>query len=143
MTRLKTPAPALLGATLLVFGLAACGSTVATSSFKGEQHEVAQAISNLQSDTRAGDQQKVCENDLAGPVVTRLSTAPGGCKQAVKGQLAEIDNFDVTVESVQITGSGSKRTATAQVKSVYNGKKRVRTVSLVFEGGKWKILSVT
>jgi hypothetical protein len=142
MTRLKTPAPALLGATLLVLGVAACGSTVATSSFKGEQHEVAQTISNLQSDTRAGDQQKVCENDLAGPVVTRLSTAQGGCKQAIKGQLAEIDNFDVTVESVQITGTGSKRTATARVKSVYNGKSRVRTVSLVFEGGKWKILSV-
>jgi hypothetical protein len=142
MRSLKTPAPALLGATLLVFGLAACGSTVATSSFKGEQHEVAQAISNLQSDTRAGDQQKVCENDLAGPVLTRLSAAAGGCKQAVKGQLAEIDNFDVTVESVQISGTGSKRTATARVKSVYNGKSRVRTVSLVFEGGKWKVLSV-
>jgi hypothetical protein len=142
MRSLKTPAPALLGATLLVFGVAACGSTVATSSFKGEQHEVAQTISNLQADVRAADQQKVCENDLAGTVVTRLSTAPGGCKQAIKGQLAEIDNFDVTVESVHVTGTGSKRTATARVKSVYNGKSLARTVSLVFEGGKWKILSV-
>jgi copper chaperone CopZ len=140
MRSLKTPAPALLGATLLVFAVAACGSTVATSSFTGEKHEVAQAISNLQSDTRAAEQQKVCENDLAGPVLARLSAAPGGCKQAIKGQLAEIDNFDVTVESVQITAA--KRTATARVKSVYDGKKRVRTVSLVFEGGKWKILGV-
>jgi len=56
--------------------VAACGSTVATSSFKGEQREVAQAISNLQSDTRAGEQRKVCENDLAGPVLARLSKAP-------------------------------------------------------------------
>jgi hypothetical protein len=142
MTRLKTLAFALLGASLLLFGLAACGSTVATSSFKGEQREVAQTISNLQADARAGDQKKVCENDLAGPVLKRLSTAPGGCKQAIKVQLAEADNFDVTVESVQITGTGSKRTATARVKSVYNGKSRVRTVSLLDEGGKWKILSV-
>jgi hypothetical protein len=142
MRSLKTPAPALLGATLLVSGLAACGSTVATSNFKGEQHEVAQAISNLQSDVRAGEQTKVCENDLAAPVVARLSTAPGGCKQAIKGQLSEIDNFDVTVESVQITSTGSKRTATARVKSTYNGKKVLRTASLVFENGKWKILSV-
>jgi hypothetical protein len=141
MRSLKTPAPALLGATLLAFAVAACGSTVATSNFTGEQHEVAQAISNLQSDTRAAEQQKVCENDLAGPVVARLSAAPGGCKQAIKGQLAEIDNFDVTVESVQITAA--KRTASARVKSVYNGKKRARTVSLVFEGGKWKILGVS
>jgi hypothetical protein len=142
MRSLKTPAPALLGATLLVFGLAACGSTVATSSFKGEQHEVAQTISNLQSDVRAGEQTKVCENDLAAPVLARLSTSTGGCKQAIKGQLAEIDNFDITVESVQITGTGSKRTATARVKSTYNGKKVVRTVTLAFEMGKWKILSV-
>jgi hypothetical protein len=142
MTRLKTPASALLGAALLALGLAACGSTVATSSFKGEQHEVAQTISNLQSDVRAGDQQKVCENDLAGPVITRLNATPGGCKQAIKVQLAEVDNFDVTVESVQITGTGSKRTATARVKSVYNGKSHARTVSLLYEGGKWKILSV-
>jgi hypothetical protein len=141
MRSLKTPAPALLGATLLAFAVAACGSTVATSNFTGEQHEVAQAISNLQSDTRAAEQQKVCENDLAGPVVARLSAAPGGCKPAIKGQLAEIDNFDVTVESVQITAA--KRTASARVKSVYNGKKRARTVSLVFEGGKWKILGVS
>jgi hypothetical protein len=141
MTHLKTPA-SLLGAALLGLGLAACGSTVATSSFKGEQHEVAQTISNLQSDARAGDQQKICENDLAGPVVKRLSGAPGGCKQAVKVQLAEADNFDVTVESVQITGTPSKRMATARVKSVYNGKSRVKTVSLLYEGGKWKILSV-
>jgi hypothetical protein len=28
------------------------------------------------------------------------------------------------------------------VKSGYNGKKRVKTVSLVFEGGRWKVLSV-
>jgi hypothetical protein len=142
MTCLKTPSCALLGAALLAFGVAACGSTVATSSFKGEQREVAQAISNLQSDVRAGDQKKVCENDLAGPVISRLSAAPGGCKQAIKGQITEVDNFDVTVESVQITGTGSKRTATARVKSVYNGKKRVRTVSLILENGKWKILSV-
>jgi hypothetical protein len=142
MRSLKTPAPALLVATLLVCGLAACGSTVATSNFKGEQHEVAQAISNLQSDVRAGEQTKVCENDLAGPVVARLSAAPGGCKQAIKGQLSEIDNFDVTVESVQITSTGSKRTATARAKSTYNGKKVVRTATLVFENGKWKILSV-
>jgi hypothetical protein len=28
------------------------------------------------------------------------------------------------------------------VKSGYNGKKPVKTVSLVFEGGRWKVLSV-
>jgi hypothetical protein len=133
---------ALLCAALPLLGLTACGSTVSTSKFKGEQHEIAQAIAALQSDARAGDQQKLCTNDLAGPVVARLNAAPGGCKQALKGQLTQLDNFDVTVESVQITSTGATPRATARVKSVYNGKKRIRTVSLVKEGGKWKILSV-
>jgi hypothetical protein len=89
---------------------------------------------------RAADQQKLCSNDLAASVVARLNATPGGCKQALKGQLTQIDNFDATVESVQITGS--KKTATARVKSIYNGKSRVTSVSLVYEGGKWKLLSV-
>jgi hypothetical protein len=140
MTPLTKPAVRLFGGLALTVGLAACGSTVSTSKFTGEQREVAQTISNLQSDVRAADQQKICSNDLAAPVVARLTATPGGCKQALKSQVSEIDNFDATVESVQITGS--KRTATARVKSTYNGKNRVTTVNLVDEGGKWKILSV-
>ncbi|HEX4188445.1 MAG TPA: hypothetical protein VHY83_11150 [Solirubrobacteraceae bacterium] len=142
MTPLLKPAIRALCAAVLAVGATACGTTVSTGSFKGEQREVAQAISNLQSDVRAGDQQKVCANDLATPVVARLNATPGGCKEALKGQLTEIDNSDATVESVQVSKAGGKRTATAQVKSVYNGKKRVTTISLVYEGGKWRIASV-
>jgi hypothetical protein len=142
MARPIKPSLALAAGALLPFVVAACGSTVSTSKFKGEQREVAQAISNLQSDARAGDQTKLCANDLAGPVVARLSIARGGCKEALKGQLTQLDNFDVTVESVLLAGTPAKRTATAKVKSVYNGKKRITTVSLVKEGGKWKTLSV-
>jgi hypothetical protein len=140
MAALLKPAARTLCAVGLATGIAACGTTVSTSSFKGEQREVAQAISNLQADVRAADQTKVCTNDLAAAVVARLNAAPGGCKQALKGQLTEIDNNDATVQSVQLTSA--KRTATAKVKSVYDGKKRVTTVSLVYEGGKWKVLSV-
>jgi hypothetical protein len=140
MSRFMKPAVRLSGALALTVGVSACGSTVSTTKFKGEQREVAQAISNLQSDVRAADQGKLCSNDLAASVVARLNATPGGCKQALKGQLTQIDNFDATVESVQITGS--KKTATARVKSIYNGKSRVKSVSLVDEGGKWKLLSV-
>ena len=142
MSRCIKPAARTFGALALTVGLSACGSTVSTTKFKGEQREVAQVISNLQSDVRAADQQKICSNDLAASVVAPLNATPGGCKQALKNQLTEIDNFDATVESVQIAGTGSKHTATARVKSIYNGKNRVATVSLVNEGGKWKILSV-
>jgi hypothetical protein len=40
LTLLSIPAACLL--------LSACGSTVATSSFKGTQHDIAQTIANLQ-----------------------------------------------------------------------------------------------
>src|ERR1700730_790522 len=118
MPTLIKPAVRLFGALALAGGVSACGSTVSTSKFTGEERNVAQTISNLQSDVRAADQQKICSNDLAASVVARLSTATGGCKQAIKGQLTEIDNFDATVESVQIAGTASKRTATARVKSI-------------------------
>jgi outer membrane murein-binding lipoprotein Lpp len=130
---------ALLGAPLLTASLVGCASKVSTSSFKGEEREVAQTISNLQSDVTAGDEQKICAKDLASAVVTRLDAAPGGCKQAVKRQVAEIDSLNVTVQSVQVSAAGAQPRASARVKSVYEGKTRLATVSLVKEGGKWKI----
>jgi hypothetical protein len=144
-------APALAGAALMALGFAACGSTVSTAGFKGEEREVAQAISNLQTDATAGDQQKICANDLASKVVARLAGATqvsGGkasaavlaaCKQAIKSQLTEVDRFDVTVQSVQMSSAAGQRTASARVKSTYGGKSRPGTVLLVKEGATWKI----
>ena len=117
--------------------LAACGTTTSTANFKGTEHEVAQTIANLQSDVSAGEEKKICANDLAAAVVTRL----GGqqrCQSTVKDQLAEIDNTELQVESVKVTGA----TATATVKSNYSGKKRATSVSLAKEGEKWKIVSL-
>jgi hypothetical protein len=69
-----------------------------------------------------------------------LNQAPGGCEQAIKRQQAEIDpGLEVTVESVRIGGSASARTATASVKSTFEGKRRLATLLLVKEDGKWKL----
>jgi hypothetical protein len=135
-------AVALLCVPMLAVGLAGCASTVSTAGFKGEDHEVVQTISNLQADVTAADEKKICANDLASAVVARLSLARGGCRQAIKSQLAEVDNFQVTVQSVLVSAAGARRTASAHVKSVYSGKTRPGTVSLVKEGGKWKISGV-
>lgn len=125
----------LLCAPLLAMGVAACGSTVSTSGFKGEQAKVAQTVAHLQSHATALEAEKVCGEDLAGANVARLNAAAGGCKQAIETQLKEIDSFEATVESVKIDGN----TATAQVKSIHSGKNTVQTLTLVKEGGKWKI----
>ncbi len=134
------PARSRLGAAVLLCsaaaGLTACGSAVSTSGFKGEQHAVAQGLADLQSDATAGEQKKVCAKDLAASVVSALGGA-SGCESAVKERLTDIDNLELSVESVQLGSDG--KSATARVKSTFHGKKHLNTVSLVKEGGKWKL----
>jgi len=131
MTAPLQRALAVLGAPVLAVCLLGCANKVSTSGFSGEEREVARTISNLQADATAADEQKICRNDLAAAVV------------AVKSQVTEVDSLNMTVQSVQLTGTGAQRTASARVKSVYEGKMRPRTVSLVKEGGKWKISGVS
>jgi hypothetical protein len=140
---MSAPAPrhllTLLCAPLGAVALAACGSTVSTSSFAGAKHEVAQAISNLQADSTAAEQKKVCAEDLAAPIVDRLG-GQKGCETAIKSQLAEVDSLEVSVQSIEIAPDGS--TAVAHVKSEQSGKSKPGTVSLVKEGKSWKVSSV-
>jgi hypothetical protein len=131
--------PALLCLSALALALSACASTVSTAGFKGQQHEVAQTISNLQADATAGEQKKICANDLAAAVVNRLG-GKKDCEEAIKKQLAEIDSLEVSVQSVKLVAGGAS--ATAAVRSVYEGKKRPSSVSLVKEAGKWKITAL-
>jgi hypothetical protein len=139
MTVAVKRALALLCAPALAMSLLGCAKAVSTAGFKGEQREVAQVISNLQSDVTAGDHKKICANDLASTLVARLNAAHGGCRQAIKGQLAQVDSYNVSIQSVHLSAAGAQRRATAQVKSVYSGKTRRGTLSLLKEGGKWKI----
>lgn len=126
---------------LVALGLSACAKTVSTSGLSGEAKTAAETIKALQSDVTAGDQKKVCQNDLAQSLVTKLNTASGGCQQALKDQLAEIDSLELNIDTVQVTSAG--HTASAVVTSVYSGKKRKSTISLVKETGKWKISALS
>ena len=126
----------LLCLPLSALALTACGSTVSTAGFKGAQHEVAQTIANFQAAATAAEEKKICTEDLAAPLVARLGGTKR-CEAAIKSQLTEVDSLEALVESVTL-GPGGK-TATAQVKSVHEGKKATSTVVLVDEGGKWKI----
>jgi len=143
---------ATLSALALAGALAGCASSVSTSSFKGEQHDVAQTISDLQSDVTAGDEQKVCSNDLAAPLVSELNTVQekrngrsvrravsGRCRRVVKDQLSEVDSTDMKVESVTLAPGAAPRSATARVRSVYSGKRRFSTLTLRKENGRWKV----
>jgi hypothetical protein len=126
---------ALLLTPLFAVGMSACASTASLTGFKGEEHSVAQTISNLQSDATAGEAKKICAEELSAAITARLNTVPGGCTLAVKNQLAEVDTPELTIRSVQVSGTS----ASAQVKSTYAGRSRISKLSLVKEGGKWKI----
>ncbi|MGH2904852.1 MAG: hypothetical protein ACRDK7_14915 [Solirubrobacteraceae bacterium] len=128
-----------LCAALLALGVSACATRTTVSSFKGEQRAVAQVVADLQSYGTAGEAQKICTDLLAGAVTARLRSAPGGCKQALKGQLSQVDTPEVTVEKVHLHGATG---ATAEVKSVYSGKTTLTDVTLVKEDGAWKILKL-
>jgi len=121
---------------LLALGLAGCGSAVSTSGFQGEEHEVAQSIANFQTAATTGEYKKMCGEMLSASVVARLGGAKR-CEKAIKSQLAEIDNLQVSVQSVRVA-SGST-SATAKVGSIYEGKTRVGKLSLLKEGKHWKI----
>lgn len=118
----------------VALGLTACGETASTSSFKGESHSVAQSVSDFQSDATAGDQKKLCENDLSSALTARLKSS-GGCQTVLKNQLHELDALNLTIESIAVNGA----TASARVKSTWSGKGRTTTLSLVKEGARWKI----
>jgi hypothetical protein len=128
---------ALASVLLCALGATACGTTTSTAGFKGAEHEVAQTVADLQSDVAAGERKKICERDLAAPVVSKLG-GQKACETAVKNRVSEIDNTELQVESVKVAGN----TATAQVKSVYEGKKRIRTVTLAKEGTRWKVTAI-
>jgi len=136
MRRLAT----LLTVPLAGLLLSACGSSVATSNFKGVSHDVAQTLASLQTHVTAAEEKKICSDDLATEVVTRLGGAKR-CESAVKHQLAEIDSTTFTIESIHVAASGT--TATAEVNSVYEGKKRNHTVTLLKQGTEWKISALS
>jgi len=132
MSRRLLPASACL----LALALAGCASSTSTAGFSGERHAAAQTVANLQSHATNAEDDKICGEDLAAAVVSRLGGAKR-CETTIKSQLAEVDVPEVTVEAIVLGKDGSS--ATARVKSTYEGKKRISPVHLVKEAGKWKI----
>ncbi|HEY3970764.1 MAG TPA: hypothetical protein VGL79_05140 [Solirubrobacteraceae bacterium] len=128
--------PLLAGICTLVFalGVSACAETASTGKFSGESHNVAQTVSNFQTDATAEDEKKLCDNDLAAPLTVKLGRV-GGCQTVLKAQLHEIDALGLTIESIVVNGTH----ALAHVKSTYSGKSRISTFALVKEGAHWRI----
>jgi hypothetical protein len=137
---MRRAAPLLLGP-LLAVGLAACASTVSTSSFTGADRAIAQRVSDYQSNVAAGEAQKVCQDDLSAALRARLGASGGSCVQAVKHQLVSVDDYEATVVKNGIASAGA--TATARVSSTWSGKARIVTLQLVKQAGGWRIAGLS
>jgi hypothetical protein len=128
------PLVAAICALAFTVGVSACAETASTNKFGGESHNVAQTVSNFQTDATAEDEKKLCDNDLAATLTVKLAHV-GGCQAVLKAQLHEIDALGLKIESISVNGTH----ALARVKTTYMGKNRVTALALVKEGSHWKI----
>ena len=107
-------------------------------SSSSDQDAVRQVMTNLQTASREGDGQRIC-NQIFTPKlsnsVTR-SSASGSCAAEVKGKLFS-PQTQIEVETVAVTDESN---ATVIVKEA-NGN--TSTVFLVKQSGLWRIRSVT
>jgi len=119
-------------------GCAQAGSSGDSSThFKGQQHDVAATVEDLQSAASKHDEGQVCSQLLAKQLVDRLDAMPGGCQAEVKAALKDTDTTDLTVEAVTINGGD----ATARVKTENGSKDKTTTLQLAKEAGRWKVSS--
>ena len=131
--------------TLLPLGaiaaVALAGCTTQTTSddssgkFRGEERLVANTIEDFESAASKGDQDQICRELLAKPLVAVYAKRGGTCEHAVDGALKDTDSFGLTVESVSIDGTD----ATARVKADRGKNDVIRTINLVKEGPGWRI----
>jgi hypothetical protein len=127
---------AILAAALLAGG---CGATTASeedpTEFSGEQQLVAQAVEDLQDAAIDGDEDRICRELLAEGLAERLGGTGQDCERNVRDALEDTDTSDLTVRSVQVSGT----TATARVKAERGDADRETTVGLAKEGARWRI----
>jgi hypothetical protein len=106
-----------------------------SGKFRGEQRLVANTIEDFESAASKGDQDQICRDLLAKPLVATYAKRGGTCESAVDGALKDTDSFGLTVESVRIAATQ----ATARVKADRGKNDVLRTMTLVKEGPGWRI----
>ena len=124
-----------------VAAVAVTGCTTTTTSndssgkFRGEQRLVANTVEDFESAASKGDQDQICRELLAKPLVATYARRGGTCEKVVDGVLRDSDSFGLTVQSVRIAAAQ----ATARVKADRGKKDVIRSLTLVKEGPGWRI----
>src|SRR4051812_49495799 len=77
-------------------------SNDSSGKFRGDQRLVANTVEDFESAASKGDQDQICRDLLAKPLVDQYAKHGGTCEAAVDGALKDTDSFNLTVESVTI-----------------------------------------
>lgn len=122
-------------------GLGACGTaTVTPNSYSGPVRAVAQTVADLQSAAQGHDSKRICRDLLSSAVVSKLNAAPGGCSSFITRQLNEVDSYDLSLAGAPSIAGTS---ASARVTTTSAHRSRTDTLSLVLEGGHWRISTLS
>jgi hypothetical protein len=118
-----------------VAGCAPSSSSNQADDFSGTQKDVAETIDDLSSAARSSDEKEICSTLLARDLVRKLDAAQGRCSGAISDQLDTINDADIDIRSIQVSGD----TATARVVTEFDGNDRVSTLRLVRDAGRWRV----
>ncbi len=130
--------PAALAATLI----AGCGASTSNNAgdFEGDQKAVAQVIDDLEKASKGAspDTKEICNTIFAKAVADKLRQGSQDCQDAVKRQLKDASDSDISVKKVDITGNNAVATVVATV----NGNDATQTLNLVRDGQTWRVASL-
>lgn len=132
-------APTVILAALALAGCAGgSGGEDSSGKFEGEQKLVANTVEDLETAADDRDGAKVCRDLIAAELQQRISRSAQGtaCSRAVDDAIEDADATDLEVRSVVVRGTS----ATAVVRAdLGDDRSEDRTMSLVKQGGRWKI----
>jgi hypothetical protein len=127
-------------ASALALALLVAGCTSGTSSsndFEGEQKAVADVVGDLQSAGETGDAGKICTDIISTQLADEIKAAGASCEAELDKAIGDADDFDLSVESVEVNGD----TATAEVKGRVGDRDQVRTFEFERDGDAWRATS--
>jgi hypothetical protein len=105
------------------------------SDFDAQQQEVVDRIGEFGDATATQNYKKLC-NELLSKSAQKIG---GDCVKTFSQTGAQLKDFKITVQSVKIGKDGKTATAVVDVTSNVNKAVQSQNLSLIKEGGEWRI----
>jgi hypothetical protein len=125
---------------LLAGAVAGCGAAQSSAGdFEGQQKEVAQVVEDLQVAAQTRKPEEICADILSRSLADRVKTSGGDCVSEIDKAIKDVDDFEIDVTRVTITGT----TARAEARTRRRGReKQPITFTLAREGGGWRLTNL-